>query len=271
MAAKNRSNELKLTRLYDAPVDYPSTTVYHEVEPRARLVYDHGGHVERPPLFRVTVTFAEIDAGRTRMDLTMTLASPEAAEETRKFIKKAGGDATWDRLAEHLTKQACGDERFVIHRSFEAPIARMYELWTHPEHFSRWLPPTGFTMKFLRADVRPGGSTFYLMFNDAGIKMYGRADYLELRAPHTIVYTQQFCDEHENLARHPMAPTWPATMLTTVTLSEEGPDRTRVRVSWQPHGVVTAAELATFVQQRGGMTTGWTGSFDKLDALIAAT
>ena len=74
-----------------------------------KLVYDHGGNDDRPPLFRVTVLFAET-GGKTKMDMTMALPTPEAAEETRKFIKKAGGDATWDRLAEYLEKESSGKE-----------------------------------------------------------------------------------------------------------------------------------------------------------------
>ena len=53
------------------------------------------------------------------------------------------------------------------------------------------------------------------------MKMYGRAEYLEIEQPDRIVYTQQFCDEHENISRHPLAPTWPETMLTTVQLAEK--------------------------------------------------
>ena len=60
-----------------------------------------------------------------------------------------------------------------------------------------------------------------------------RAEYLEIRRPDRIVYTQQFCDENEKMSRHPMAPTWPATMLTTVMLAAEGPDRTRVTAKWE--------------------------------------
>ncbi len=86
--------------------------------------------------------------------------------------------------------------------------------------------------------------------------MYGRADYLQIEKPHRIVFTQQFCDEHEQVIRHPMSATWPETMLTTVTLTEESPERTRVTVSWQPQGVISAAELATFVKGKDGMTQG---------------
>ena len=63
-----------------------------------------------------------------------------------------------------------------------------------------------------------------------------------------------------------MMPTWPATMLTTVALTAEGPDRTRVTVTWEPYGATTPEELETFIKARGGMTQAWTGSFDKLES-----
>jgi uncharacterized protein YndB with AHSA1/START domain len=316
MAVKSKTNEIKITRIYDAPVravwdawtdpaqaaqwwgprgftitthskdlkvgghwhytmhgpdgvDYPNKTKYLEVEERAKLVYDHGGNDERQPLFRVTVLFSE-SKGKTTMDMTMTLPTPEAAEETRKFIKKAGGNATWDRLAEYLEKTSAGKEVFVINRSFDVPLETMFEMWTNPDHLSKWLPPTGFEMQFIRADIKTGGETFYCMTGGGGMKMYGRAHYIEIEKPHRIVYTQQFCDENENISRHPMAPTWPATMLSTVNLTAEGPEQTRVTVNWECYGETTPEELAAFIQERGGMTQGWTGSFDKLEKYLSS-
>jgi uncharacterized protein YndB with AHSA1/START domain len=207
--------------------------------------------------------------GKTKMEMTMALPTPEAAEETRKFIKKAGGDSTWDRLAEYLSKESTGKEQFVINRSFNAPLETLFKMWTDPSHFSQWLPPTGFKMEFLRADIRPGGSTFYLMTDGGNVKMYGRTNYLEISRPDRIVYTQDFRDENEKISRHPMAPTWPETMLTVVNLTEEGPNRTRVTITWEPHGATTREELETFVAAKAGMTQGWTGSFEKLEAHLA--
>lgn len=316
MTTKNKSNEIRITRVYDAPVkavwdawtdpaqvakwwgprgftltthskdlrpggswaytmhgpdgvDYPNKTRYFEVEQHAKLVYDHGGNDDRPPLFRVTVLFSETK-GKTKMDMTMTLPTVEAAEEARKFIKKAGGDSTWDRLAEYLAKESSGKERFVINRTFEAPLETMFQMWTDPKHFAQWLAPTGFNMKFFRSDIKPGGSSFYVMAGDNGKnKMYGRAEYQKIERPHRLVYTQQFCDENEKISRHPMAPTWPETMLTVVELAEEGPGRTRVTVTWEPYGAATREEVEMFVKSRAGMTQGWTGSFDKLEAHLA--
>ena len=68
-------------------VDYPNKTVFLEVEKYQRLVYDHGGNDNQPPMFRVTVNFSE-KAGKTTMEMTMALATAEAAAETKKFIKK---------------------------------------------------------------------------------------------------------------------------------------------------------------------------------------
>jgi uncharacterized protein YndB with AHSA1/START domain len=249
-------------------MDYENTTKYYEVVECSKLVYDHGGHKDRPPLFRVTALFTEIE-GKTRLEMSMTFPTAEATAETRKFIKKAGGEGTWDRLAEYLEEESSGKHIFVINRSFDAPLDVMYEMWTNPKHFAQWLAPTGFEMQFLRSDIRPGGSTFYFMTGPGGARMYGRAEYQEIHKPDRLVYTQQFCDEHEKVSRHPMSPTWPETMLTTVTLTAEGPDRTRVTVTWEPHGAVTREELETFIQARGGMTQGWTGSFDKLEEYLA--
>lgn len=312
MTAKAGSNELRLIRVYDAPVaavweawtdpekvakwwgprgftlthhskdlrvgghwsytmhgpdgtDYPNTTKYLEVEKHRKLVYDHGGHEDRPPLFRVTVLFSE-KGGKTTMDMTMALATPEAAEEIRKFIKKAGGEATWDRLAEHLAPEPT----FVINRSFDAPIGTLFRMWTDAEHFAKWLPPTGFTMRFLEADIRAGGRARYVMSGPNGLTLHGQVEYLEIREPDRLVYTQQFCDEKGHVARHPMAPVWPETMLTTVQLTSEGPEQTRVTVTWKVHGQATREEIEAFLKERGGMTAGWTGSFDKLEGLLAS-
>lgn len=315
MATKNRSNELRITRIYDAPVplvwnawtdpkqvaqwwgprgftitthnkefkpggiwhytmhgpdgvDYENKTIYLEIEEHSKLVYDHGGNDNQPPLFRVTVRFSELRQ-KTKMELCMTLPSPEAAEETERFIKEAGGNATWDRLAEFLEKESSGKEKFVINRTFDASIELMFEMWTNPKHFSRWLAPTGSTMAFIRSEIAPGRTTFYSMTGAEGVKMFGRATYLNINAPHFISYTQQFCDADEKISRHPFAPTWPETMLTTVSFDKEGPARTRVTVTWEPDSSATDEEIRTFITSRGGMTQGWSGSFDKLERYLA--
>lgn len=311
MAARNNSNEIHITRVYDAPVkmvweawtdpeqvakwwgprgftlttrqkdvrpggtwtymmhgpdgvDYPNVTVFHEVEKYSRLVYDHGANENQPAMFRVEVLFSE-NKGKTTMDMRMILPSPEAAAEAKKFIKKAGGNSTWDRLAEFLSDK----DKFVINRSFDIPINLMFDMWTDPKHLSKWLPPTGFNMTFIEANISIGGASFYSMQADDApngpSKMYGKMKYLEIEKPCLIVYTQIFCDKDGNISRHPYAPTWPETMLTTITLTEEVQNECRVTVEWEIHGAATAKERETFHKEKAGMTQGWSGSFEKLE------
>lgn len=248
-------------------VDYPNVTTYFEVEPHKKLVYDHGATPETPALFRVEVTFAETN-GKTTMAMRMILPTPEAVAETRAIIKNHNGNSTWDRLAEYLEEEQTSKTMFVINRSFDAPIDRMYDMWTDPQHFAKWLPPVGFTMRFIRADIKPGGTSVFSMTDGKNITMYGRVQYKEMRRPDRIIYTQQFIDEHENISRHPGAPVWPETMLTTVTLAEEDAGQTRVTVQWEPFGNATPEEIAAFAQERSGMTMGWTGSFNKLEDYV---
>jgi uncharacterized protein YndB with AHSA1/START domain len=314
MLLRKNSNEIRITRVYDAPVravwdawtipeqveqwwgprgftltthskdlraggtwrytmhgpdavDYPNITTYFVVEPYKKLVYDHGATDDRPALFRVTATFAEKD-GKTTLTLVFALASPEAAAETARFIKQVGGNSTWDRLAEYLVQTGTGTSCFVINRTFDAPMARVFDMWTSPKHLATWLPPAGTTLRFLRSEIAAGKSTFFAIAGEHGT-MHVRADYIAIDPPTRIVYTQQFVDAREQPAPAPGTETWPATLRTTVQLAEDGPDRTRITVTTEPHGETTAAEVEAFVRERSGMTRGWTGSFDALEAVLA--
>lgn len=251
-------------------VDYPNKALYHEVEKCRKLVYDHGRNDDRPPLFRVTVWFSESE-GKTTMEMTMTLASAEEAEATRKFIKDAGGNATWDRLAEYLDATERGKNSFVINRSFTVPIEQVFEMWIDPVHLASWLPPAGFDMTFLRTDFRAGGDCFFRMSNGAEVTFYGRFDYREIARPHRIVYMQRFCDENENPVRHPGLAEFPETMRTTVLFASEGERDTRVTVISETLDHASAQEIDAFSNERLGMTKGWTGSFDKLEESLATT
>lgn len=248
-------------------VDYPNVAQYYVVEPHRKLVYDHGGTDDRPPLFRVTVTFTEA-GGKTTMKMISSFATAEAATEITKHIRRVGGTTTWDRLAEYLDDTRACKHRFVTTRTFEAPISRVFDMWTRAEHLARWLAPAGTTTRFLRDEIAVGRSTLFAIDGSHGT-MHVRAEYLTIDPPRLVVYTQQFVDAREEPAQAPGAPVWPSVMLTTVQLVEDTADRTRVTVISEPHDAATAAEIAAFVQERSGMTQGWSGSFDALEALLA--
>ncbi len=315
MVAKNNPKDIRITRVYDAPlqtvwdawtepdqiakwwgprgftltthskdlrpggiwhytmhgpdgVDFPNKTLYHEVIACEKLVYDHGGYDDRPALFRVTVLFSEWE-GKTKMVMTATCPTAEDAAAMRGFIKDAGGNATWDRLAEHVNEAELGRNSFVINCSFESPIVRLFEMWTDPTHLAKWLPPVGFEMEFLRTDFRVGESSFYRMSSPDGVVFYGQHEICEIVKPDRLVYTQRFCDEHKHVSRHPGLPVFPEAMLVTVIFTKESEEWTRITLTSEPVGTATAEEIAEFINLRQSMTQGWSRSFDKLESLIA--
>ncbi|MCU0633961.1 MAG: SRPBCC domain-containing protein [Gemmatimonadaceae bacterium] len=248
--------------------DWPNVTRYHVVEPQAALVYDHGAsRADAAPLFRVAATFTAVE-GETELDLRMILPSADAVATTRELIRAAGGNTTWDRLAEFLARRQSQAEVFVLARSVAAPIERVFDAWTTPERLAAWLPPTGMSMTFHQVDIRTGGAGVYTMGNGT-VTLHSAIAYTRIGRPRLIVYMQCFTDANGRLARHPMAPTWPAYMQTTVRFAEEGPGRTRITIRWQPDPSATPDEIEAFVAARANMTAGWTGSLDKLDALLA--
>lgn len=227
--------------------DYVNKTKYLEVEKHRKMVYDHGGNDERRPLFRVTVLFKALDGG-TLMDMTMTLPTAEDAQQTKKFIRKAGGDGTWDRLAEYLAKRSSGKEIFVINQTFEAPADTIFEMWAAPDLSARWAPPNG----------------------HGGLSIQGQPEHRALQKPRSLAYTRRFRDEKGGGARSPGAPAWPEMILTTVTLTEESPERTRVTVESEPQGKASSEDIEAFAMARAGMAGDWAESFDRLENELAA-
>jgi uncharacterized protein YndB with AHSA1/START domain len=57
-------------------------------------------------------------------------------------------------------------------------------------------------------------------------------------------------------------------MRTTVELTREAEQTTRVTLRWEPIDAMPE-DIAEFVNQRASMTEGWTGSFDKLEYALS--
>ena len=124
-------------------------------------------------------------------------------------------------------------------------------------------------MEFMRVEVAVGKTSIYAMTGENDAKIFGRVRYLKIERPFSLSYEQQFCDENENISRHPFALIWPETMLTTVSLTAEGPDQTRIEITWEPAGTFRPEEIDVFTTAKPGMALGWTGSFAKLEDYIA--
>ena len=157
---------------------------------------------------------------------------------------------------------------FIISRVFDAPRDRVWMAWTEAERLKQWWGPKGFTVTQLKLDLRPGGKMHYCLRMPDGGEMWGLFDYREISPPRKLVFVNSFSDPKGGISTHPMSPTWPRQMLTTVSFEEQG-GKTTVTVNWVPLDGSTDLERKTFEEGRDSMKMGWTGTMDNFDAYLA--
>jgi len=157
---------------------------------------------------------------------------------------------------------------FVITRTFDAPRDVVFEAWTGLEGVKNWMGPKGVSLIKATNDLRPGGMLHYLLRTQDGKEMWGKWTYSEIKKPERVIAVVAFTDEGgEKILPHPMAPDWPAESLSLCEFAEKN-GKTTVTVTWQPLNP-TPAQQRAFDAGHEGMTMGWTGSLDKLDAYLA--
>lgn len=80
----------------------------------------------------------------------------------------------------------------VLTRVFDAPAAKVYRCWTEPDLIRKWFAPRPFTTPIVETDVRVGGSSYFVMQDEAGNRYPNRGVYLEVVPGRKIVFTDAF-------------------------------------------------------------------------------
>ena len=156
---------------------------------------------------------------------------------------------------------------FVISRLFDAPRDLLWKCFTEPERMKEWWGPRGSTIVASKMDFRTGGTYLGAMRAPDGRVMWAKFVYRDIVAPERLVWVHSFSDENGGLTRHPLSPTWPLQMLTTVTFEEAPGNKTKLQLRWSPLNA-TAEEQATFDAAHDGMQGGWAGTFERLDSYL---
>ncbi|OGT81550.1 MAG: hypothetical protein A3H91_10785 [Gammaproteobacteria bacterium RIFCSPLOWO2_02_FULL_61_13] len=177
----------------------------------------------------------------------------------REYGAVEGGKQTLARLAAHIA----GD--FLISRLVAAPREKVWRCWTEPERLAAWFGPRGFETVTAKLDFRPGGIYHYCMRGN-GVDIWGKWTFREIDPPGRLVFIDAFSDQDGGLGRHPLAPTWPAQMTTTVLLADFGPS-TLITIQWSPFEA-NEAERRTFAEGMNSMKQGWSGTFERLNAYL---
>lgn len=157
---------------------------------------------------------------------------------------------------------------FVIERVYDAPRERVWAAWTEAERLKDWFMPAGFTMVRCTMDLRVGGLFHYLLRTPDGQDVWGRWVLREIAKPERLVFVVSFSDPKAGISTHPMSPTWPREMLSTVRIAALGP-RTKVSVEYLPLDGSTDLEKKTFDDGRDSLKMGWGGTLDQLIGYLA--
>lgn len=245
--------------------NYKNEITYGEIVKPSRIVLEHTSG----PCFRLTMTLSEVDGGkRTRVHWHAVFRTEKEYNGVKDFAI-IGNEGNFDRLEAELaplTGTALPKE-FLLERTFRASKATLWKMWTQPEHMARWWGPKELKVGQSKMDFRRGGTYHYSMIGPDGTEMWGKMYYRDIVEPVRVLWVNTFSDKNGGLTRHPMAPQFPAEMLSMVTLDDAGAGQTKVTIRWYPINA-TPEEIAFFNGMHDGMNQGWTGSFDRLEEIL---
>ena len=140
-----------------------------------------------------------------------------------------------------------------LERVLDAPIERVWKMWTDPECFKAWYGPAGATVPTAELDVRPGGGRRVCMAVGS-MEMWFTGQHLEVTAPTRLVYTEEMADEHGQ----PVAP-------ESLGMPAGTPAVTQVTVALEQISSGTRLTLThAGVSPESGAAHGWSAALDKL-------
>jgi uncharacterized protein YndB with AHSA1/START domain len=136
-----------------------------------------------------------------------------------------------------------------LKRTFNAPIALVWQAWTQPEHIAQWWGPKGMETKVAEHDFKVGGQWKYVMLMPDGNEFIGEGIYSEIIELEKIVTSANFKPMTEGVELQ-------------VLLEAHG-DQTQFTFN-----VVHPTEAYCKQQEQMGFYNGWGSTFDRLEDYI---
>lgn len=146
--------------------------------------------------------------------------------------------------------QSSADNRTVVlERTFDAPVALVWEAWTQPDHIAKWWGPQGMKTTIEEHDFKVGGVWKYSMVMPNGSKFITEGIYSEIEAYKLIITTADFrpMTEGVELQAH-----FKAIGEKTQFIFK----------------VVHATEAYRKQQEEMGIYNGWGSTFDRLESYL---
>ncbi len=149
-----------------------------------------------------------------------------------------------------------------ITRTFDAPIERVWQMWTDPALFQTWYGPMGMRVPVAEMDLTIGGRRricMEMVTPERTMRMWFTGVYKEITPPSRLVYTESMCDENGVIIP-------PQSM----GMPEGHPDITEVIVGLRAEGGKTVMTMVhAGVPEGSAGAGGWAQAFDKLATELA--
>lgn len=141
---------------------------------------------------------------------------------------------------------------------WDAPIARVWQLWADPRKLERWWGPPTYPATVVDHDLRPGGKVSYFMTSPEGERHHGWWKIVAVEEPHRLGFEDGFADTEGN--PNDAMP----TMQSTVTFAELPSGATRMLIETR---FPTREAMDQMIEM--GMDEGLTAAMGQIDAILA--
>ena len=240
--------------------DYPNYSVFKEIVPPRRLVFDQGGSIPDGSRvdFRATWSFDPVGAGdQTKVTIRMVFPTKAQRDNVVEFYGAIeGAGQTLDRLGEHLPELAAASRELTIVRVIGAPREAVFRAWLEPTQLAQWWGPKGFNNPVCETDGKEGGGWRIVMRGPDGVEYPCHGTYRAIVPPELLVFS--------NIATGPDG----SAILEGITRVgfEAVGDKTRLTLETRATALIPEA-----VKHLEGMEAGWSQSIDRLAVLGEGT
>ena len=141
---------------------------------------------------------------------------------------------------------------------WDAPIARVWQLWADPRQLERWWGPPTYPATVVEHDLRPGGKVSYYMTSPEGEQYHGWWKVVAVDAPNHLELEDGFADTEGNPNE-----SMPTTQ-STVTFAELPGGATRMLIETRFPSPEAMAQMIEM-----GMEEGLAAAMGQIEAILA--
>jgi uncharacterized protein YndB with AHSA1/START domain len=145
-----------------------------------------------------------------------------------------------------------------VSAEFDAPVARVWEVWSDPRQLERWWGPPTYPATVVEHSLEPGGGVVYFMTGPEGDVHYGWWSIVAAEPPHRLEFEDGFGDETG--ARDPSMPT--VNVVVELHATADGGTLMTTRTVFPSTGAMEQMVAM-------GMEEGMRAAAGQIDALLA--